>query len=162
MSFQTCDRFVWTFGDGKVVEAFAPNISYKFPAPGARTVQLTVRNSFGEASVGPITVPNPSAATCGTGTDRLCLKGGRFRLTIFASDPLRPDAGTGTRFRRTSSSDTQLLPALYHRSKKPEVFQVLDSAADPTGLLRRLTDLHTTSRFSDTQTGITVLREAGV
>jgi PKD repeat protein len=166
--FQTCDRFVWTFGDGKVVEAFAPNISYKFPAPGARTVRLTVRNSFGEASVGPITVPNPSATTCGTGTDRLCLKGGRFRLTIFASDPLRTGrSGTGTAVPENDQFGYfNFFPALTTDPNNLEVFvKVLGPLPDGSHwvFFGGLTDLQYNLTVFDTQTGITesYVKQAG-
>lgn len=89
--FQECDRFIWTFGDGKVQETFGPTVSYKFPNPGPRTAQLRVTNNFGSTDSNMATVPSPAAATCGTGTDRICLgaqgTANRFRVTLFARGP---------------------------------------------------------------------------
>jgi len=54
-TFQTCDTFLWSFGDGGTSTLKSP--SHFYTAAGTFTVRLTVTNSFGKGSTStPITI----------------------------------------------------------------------------------------------------------
>jgi hypothetical protein len=165
-NFAVCDQFTWNFGDGTTATTLWPSITRQFTGSNARTVRLSVANSFASAGVsgGTVAVPPSVTTSCVANANTLCFVNGRYMVTLDAADvPARSNkTATGEANVQTSDTGYFTLSGLTGSTANPEVVvKVLEVPASfvPAGyppswvFFGGLTDLEYFVNVLDTTTG---------
>ena len=165
-NFAVCDQFTWSFGDGTSATTLWPSITRQFTGSNARTVRLSVANSFASTGVGggTVAVPPAAATSCVANANTLCFVNGRYIVTLDAADvPSRSNkTAVGEANVQTPDTGYFTLSGLTGSTSNPEVVvKVLEVPASfvPAGyppswvFFGGLTDLEYFVNVVDTTTG---------
>lgn len=143
--------YIW-YVDG-VASGTGSTFSPQFAAPGTYVILLAVTGSDGQqgSATTTLTIETPCPA------GNLCMQGGRFEVSLVATDPRTGNSGAGVPIQENGQFGFFALPVFTGSTENPEVFVKILDGRPVNGnfwvFYGGLTDLEYTITVVDTDTG---------